>query len=92
MTRRRHNRIDPAQPELDFEFGLPAGREVFSVTFLARHFCYARQHWINLIDRGHIPAVNLATPGVTKSSYRISRADLVHFLRTRHTHTPPENL
>ena len=82
-------RQDPSQPELDFEFGLPAGRESFSVSWLANFFDYSRQHWINLIDEGHLHAVNLATPGTTKSSYRVARTELVRYLRTRHTAINP---
>jgi hypothetical protein len=75
------------QAELDFEFGLPAGREAFSVGFLAKWFNTSVNHWINQIERGALPAVNCASPGTTKSMWRISRQALVAYLRKNHTHT-----
>ena len=79
-------RHDPSQPELDFEYGLPAGRESFSVGFLAKFFDMSLQHWINQIDCGALPACNLASPGTSKSLYRVSRHALITYLRKRHTH------
>lgn len=79
-------RHSPNQAELDFEFGLPAGMESYSVGFLAKWFGTTVQHWINQIDGGALPACNLASPGKSKRYYRISRQALLAYLRKNHTH------
>jgi len=72
------------QPEFDFDHKLPAGKEWFSVPFLARLWDCAPKHVHNLIDTGAIKlSVSLHTPAATKSMRRIHRTDLVVFLDER---------
>ena len=59
---------------------LPASGDIFTVRQLARIFGTSHQHWINQIECGKLHAVDLRSPGTTKSMYRIPRAALVDFL------------
>jgi len=75
---------DPTvQPELEFDLRLPSGMESFAVRFLAAWFHSSPQHWINLVEDGAIKAVDLRTPGASKSMIRIPRAELVKFLNAQ---------
>jgi len=76
---------DPYEPELDFQNHLPAGMETFTIRFLSLWFRSSKQHWINLIESGHIAAVDLSTPGKSKSMMRVPRASLVKFLNDKKT-------
>lgn len=74
-------KVDPSvQPELSLDLNLPSGMESFTVRFLATWFKSSPQHWINLVETGAIKAVDLRSPGASKSMIRIPRAELVRFL------------
>lgn len=74
---------DPTiQPELEFDLNLPSGMESFTVRFLSLWFHTCPQHWFNLIESGALKAVDLRSPGASKSMLRIPRAELIAFLRT----------
>ena len=70
----------PEEPEFDFKHHLPAGMESFPVRWLARWFDTSTQHWINLVDSGALRAVDLRSPGTSKSMLRIPRAALISYL------------
>lgn len=75
---------DPTvQPELEFDIRLPSGMESFTVRFLAAWFGSSPQHWIKLIEGGHLKALDLRTPGASKSMHRIPRNELVRFLNSK---------
>ncbi|MFZ4780517.1 MAG: hypothetical protein ACOYM3_34625 [Terrimicrobiaceae bacterium] len=71
------------QPELEFDIRLPSGMESFTVRFLAGWFHTSAQHWINLVETGVLKAIDLRTPGASKSMIRIPRAELVKFLNAK---------
>lgn len=78
------SRPDPTvQPELEFDLRLPSGMESFTVRFLASWFRTSSQHWIKLVENGHLKAVDLRTPGSSKSMIRIPRAELEAFLKSK---------
>jgi hypothetical protein len=62
------------------DYSLPKGAEMFTVRQLAKICGTSHQHWINLIESGTIPAVDLRSPGKTKSMLRVPRAALISFL------------
>ena len=64
---------------------LPDGVEIFTVRQLARIFGTSPQHWINQIECGQLPAVDLRSPGATKSMLRIPRSALVSLLEKQAT-------
>jgi hypothetical protein len=70
----------PPDPEFDFANNLPAGMETFSVRWLGTWFKTSAQHWINLVESGAITAVDLRSPGTSKSLMRIPRAALIAYL------------
>jgi hypothetical protein len=72
-----------AQPEFDFDHHLPAGMESFSTGFLASWFHTSAQHWINLIEEGHLAAVDLRSPNASKSMLRVPRAVLIAYLNRK---------
>jgi hypothetical protein len=73
-----------AQPELDFEFYLPAGREQFRTWEVARIIRHSRRHVENLLAEGAFgDYVDAKHPKAKKSSAVISRAGLLKFLRER---------
>lgn len=77
-------RPDPTvQPELEFDLRLPSGMESFTVRFLSSWFRTSPQHWINLVEKGYIKAVDLRSPGSSKSMIRIPRAELETFLKSQ---------
>lgn len=78
-------KFPPVQGELDFDHHLPAGVEAFTVRFLASWFRTSPRHWINLVEEGHLTAVDLRTPGASKSFLRIPRASLVAYLNKKQT-------
>lgn len=73
----------PDEPEFDFGTHLPAGMESFTVRFLALWFRTSPQHWINLVEQGALKAVDLRSPGASKSLMRIPRAELVAYLNRK---------
>ena len=73
----------PAVPEFDFGTHLPAGMESFTVRFLAVWFKTSPQHWINLVEQGALKAVDLRSPGASKSMMRIPRAELIAYLNDK---------
>jgi hypothetical protein len=75
---------DPTvEPELSLEVNLPSGMESFSVRWLGTWFKCSAQHWINLVESGAIRAIDLRSPGSSKSMIRIPRAELVKYLATQ---------
>ena len=71
----------PLNETTTFKAGdLPAGVDIFTVRQLAKIFRTSSQHWINQIECGQLAAVDLRTPGTTKSMLRIPRAALVKLL------------
>ena len=73
----------PEEPEFDFQHHLPAGMESFNVRWLARWFGTSHQHWINLIECGAIKAVDLRSPGTSKSMLRVPRSALITYLNAK---------
>ena len=72
------------EPEFDFEHGLPAGREFFRLSELAGLWRCHPTHVQRLIDSGELPvAVDLRSPGTSKSMQRVTRASVVAFLNSR---------
>lgn len=69
--------------ESDFQPELPAGMETFTIEWLSGHFKTSRHHWLNLIDAGALYATNLKTPAATKSMFRIPRASLIKYLKSK---------
>ena len=62
---------------------LPAG-ESFPVHLLARVLRVHRDHVIHLIDSGELKcAVDLRSPGASRSLIRVPRAAVVEFLESR---------
>ena len=62
---------------------LPAG-ESFPVHILARVLRVTRNHVVNLIDCGELKcAVDLRSPGASRSTIRVPRAAVVEFLECR---------
>jgi hypothetical protein len=68
------------QPELDFEFYLPAGRESFRVWEVAAMLRHSNDQILKLIDLGKFGKVLECSTG-RKSSQTIPRAGVVKFLR-----------
>lgn len=68
--------------EIKSDFQLPV-RHTYCIRELASIFSTSQQHWINLIERGHLRAINLSTPGAKKSMLRVEREELLRFLETR---------
>jgi hypothetical protein len=66
----------------DTIWNLPAHQESFSVSWLANFFHTSAQHWINLIESGAIKPIPLSA-GSKKTMYRVSRAELLAFLKER---------
>ena len=73
----------PPQPEFDFQHHLPAGMESFTLTWLSVWFRTSIQHWINLIECGAIKAVDLRSPGTSKSMLRVPRSALITYLNAK---------
>lgn len=71
----------PIQPELDFEFYIPAGREAFRVWEVAAILRHTDQQVNDLIDLGKFGKVINCGKGQVKSSRVITRAGLVKFIR-----------
>lgn len=77
-------RIPKEHPEFDFEHDLPAGKEFFSVPFLARLWGCSNEHVIGLIESGEIAiAADLRGTGSTKTMWRVTRRAVVDFLNRR---------
>jgi hypothetical protein len=73
-----------AQPELDFDFYLPAGREQFRVWEVATIIRHSRKHVEALASAGEFgPMVDARHPRASKSSMVITRAGLVAWLKKR---------
>jgi hypothetical protein len=75
---------DP-QGDFNFDHQLPAGMETFSVRFLATWFKCTPQHWINLVEQGAIAAIDLRSPGASKSMLRITRSEVVRYIHSKKT-------
>jgi hypothetical protein len=74
----------PVQPELDFDFYLPAGRETFRTWEVAAIIRHSEDHVINLIEAKEFgDYVDARGAGASKSSYVITRAGLVAWLTKR---------
>lgn len=72
------------QPEFDFDHELPAGKEWFSIRWLARHWGKSVQHIINLVDSGEIKtAVDMRGKHAKRSDTNIPRKAVVDFLERR---------
>ena len=72
------------QPEFDFDHSLPAGKEWFSVRWLARHWGKSVQHIINLIDSGEIKeSVDMRGKKAKRSDRIVVRAAVIDFLNKR---------
>jgi len=62
---------------------LPAG-DSFPVHVLARYWHVTRPHIINLIESGEIKcAIDIRSPGASRSTIRIPRWAVEEFLKTR---------
>ncbi len=76
----------PLQDELDFEHRLPAGKEMFTVRWIARYLGASVNHVNNLIDTGAIKNTrDVRNEGSTKAMRRVHRVDFVEFLNRRKT-------
>ena len=72
------------QPEFDFEHELPAGKEWFSVRWLARHWGVSERTITRLIEEGSLRKQIDLAPGESKHALiRVARAALVKFLNKR---------
>jgi len=72
------------QLELNFDSDrLPAGMDTFTLRWLASWSNSSEQHWINHIEAGRLKALELSS-GASRRMYRVHRADLLHFLKSRH--------
>jgi hypothetical protein len=72
------------QPEFDFEHSLPAGREYFTLGYLARLWDCSEDNVQRLIDDGELEvAVDLAPKKSTHAMQRIFRASIVALLNRR---------
>ena len=72
------------QPELDFEFYVPAGREKFRVWEVAAIIHHSESHTIDLIEAKEFgDYIDARSTGASKSSYVITRAGLVAWLQKR---------
>jgi hypothetical protein len=72
------------QGEFDFEHELPAGKEFFTVPFLAALWDCDAKHVHNLIDKGAIKlSASLHSPEATKSMRRVPRSAVIEFLNRR---------
>ena len=70
---------------------LPPG-ESFPVHVLARVLQVHRDHVINLIDNGELKcAVDLRSPGASRSLIRVPRAAVVEFLQSRRIIVAPSD-
>jgi len=69
------------QPELDFDFYVPAGRETFRTWEVARIIRHSRKHVENLLVAGEFGKyVDAKHPKAKKSSAVITRAGLIAWL------------
>jgi hypothetical protein len=80
----KHHGAAP-QAEFDFNHELPAGMETFSVRWLATWFGCTPQHWINLVEQGALAAIDLRSPGASKSMLRITRSEVVRYIHSQKT-------
>jgi hypothetical protein len=70
-----------AQPEFDFEHRLPAGKEYFSVRYLARLWEVSERSVKRLVLEGSIKLASDIAPRTSKHSmWRMARVDVVSFL------------
>jgi hypothetical protein len=75
--------VHPASHKATQDYYLPAG-ESFPVHLLARVLHVTRNHVINLIDAGELKcAVDLRSPGASRSLIRVPRTAVVEFLESR---------
>ena len=70
----------PPQPR---ECKLPPGVEMFTIPQLSKIFAASQVYWTGQIECGQLFAVDLRSPGTTKSMLRVPRAALVAFLEKR---------
>ncbi len=78
---------DLAQPELDFDYHLPAGQQWFPIHKLAGYWGLTPQHIIDLVNEGRFTFDNAGPvnfsgdPGKTRATTRIPRACVIAFLK-----------
>ena len=82
LAARQPEKPPVTQPELDFEFFLPAGQEKFRVWEVARHIHHSRKQVEKLIDEGAFGPVVDCGSG-SRASVIIPRSGLVNFLKER---------
>lgn len=72
-------------PEFDFENSLPAGREFFTVRFIALFLICSEDTVERLIQAGDLAiSINIApSTSTTKAMQRVTRKSLVDFLNKR---------
>jgi hypothetical protein len=76
--------IPTIQPEFDFDHELPAGKEWFSIRWLARHWGKSPRHISNLVESGEIAvATDMRGKGAKRSCMNIPRKAVVDFLNRR---------
>lgn len=72
------------QTEFDFEHSLPAGKEYFTLRYLARLWDCSEDTIQRLIDTGDLfLAADIAPKTSVKSMQRITRISIVTFLNSR---------
>jgi hypothetical protein len=72
------------QPEFDFEYELPAGKQWFSVSWLAKHWDVSERTVKRLVEDGTLRKTIDLAPGASKHALtRIARETLVKFLGDR---------
>jgi len=72
------------QTGFDPEGSLPAGKEWFSIRWLARHWGRSCQHVANLVESGEIKTtVDLRGKHAKRSDTNIHRKEVVGFLNRR---------
>lgn len=72
------------QSGFDPEHTLPAGKEWFSIRWLARHWGRSRQHVVNLVESGEIKtSIDLRGKHAKRCDTNIHRSAVADFLNRR---------
>jgi hypothetical protein len=75
-------------PDSDCEHGLPAGREYFTLSYLARLWDCSEDNVQKLIDEGSLKlSFDLAPRESTKAMQRVTRASIIKLLQERKSGT-----
>ena len=75
------------QPEFDFEHSLPAGKEYFSLRYLARLWSCSEDNVQRLIDEGELQIAPDLAPMASKHALpRVHRWSVVALLERRNDH------